>query len=55
MAKEKIKKIEELKEEQLDNISGGGSTSRASFSNSTGGIDPFTGEGIGGTRDEIMY
>ena len=56
MAEEKNQKNEEqLKDEQLDEVSGGGSTSQASFSNSTGGIDPWTGEGIGGTRDEIMY
>ena len=57
MAEEKLNKQKEaeLNEEQLDNISGGGSTSPASFLNNTGGFNYQTGTGIGRTNDEIMY
>ena len=55
MAEDKQKQSDELNEEQLDNISGGGSTSPASFLNNTGGLDYQTGTGIGRTNDEIMY
>ena len=56
MAEDKKKQVEaELQDEQLDNISGGGSTSPASFLNNTGGFNYQTGTGIGRTNDEIMY